>query len=1067
MAFGTASLIEHAAHLGFDEILFPEAGGAVGAGPGRIAKDSALCFVLSGHMQEPDPGAVDPSNALRVLLIEDNEDDAALIESCLRVTAAVVACERVKSAEELRLALTRLFDIVIADYMLPSFTGLDALPIIAAHDPHLPCIIVSGSAGEERAIQALKAGAHDYILKTNLDRLPLAVRRGLDDARARRERAAALRQVGRSEQRFRTMFEKSAAGMAEADESERFVAVNQRLCEMLGYTAEELIGREIISITHPDDIAMTDDRHRRLAGGDSSLSLLDKRYIRKDGSVFWATTDVSIVMDPDTGQKRFFGMILDIDARKRAEEALRASESKYRLILEQSGDAIFVSDRDHRYVEVNSRASELTGFSRDELLAMTIPELIPREDLVSNPLRVPQLRPGTSFLIERRLNTKSGPPVDVEISATGLSDGHALASVREITQRKRAEEKLRISERRFQMVVHATSDTVYDLDLATGSMWRSATFSSTFGYDDSDTSLEWFKSKVHPDDLDRTLRLLQEAIDGPGELWSAEYRLRKRNGDYAYIVDRGSIMRDAAGVANRVIGTMMDLTAHKKAEESLRLSEERLRAMVENGLDVISIVDSTGTVLYKSPSERTVFGYDPEKLIGTSAFDRVHSEDKARIQEIFYEALAVPGSTRRAEYRYLHKNGTWRDVEAIGSNLLARPAVRGIVITIRDITERKRIQEQLQQSERLSGLGRLAATIAHEFNNVLMGIQPFSELIRRVAPDDSRLVNAAEQISRSIARGKRITQEILRFTRPAQLTMSMLNIATWLGDMTSELRTLLGPAFDLVMEVPDHDLTMFADAGQMTQVLTNIALNARDAMSGGGTLRISVERQSGNMIYPFGVLPNGGEYVHISISDTGTGIPREVMDRIWEPLFTTKKSGTGLGLAVARQVIDRHSGHIFVESTPGEGTTFHMFLPRREQLVSRWAPTVASRPFEGRRVLIVDDEPAVAGGIAMLLEMVGHQARCAGSGAEAVSAVVEFDPDVVILDVGLPDVDGFTLCRTLLAQNPSLPIIFSTAHGDRSALASLPEDAAVDFLQKPYELEGLTAALNRVLAMTG
>ena len=874
-------------------------------------------------------------NDLHVLLIEDEDDDAALIERSLRTLGRNILFERVVSETELRAAMQRQFDIVIADYSLPSFTGIDAVRIIRSRDTYIPCIVVSGSMGEELAVSAMKAGAQDYILKANLARLPLTVQREIEDSRIRRDRAVALHALAQSERRYRGMFEQAAVGMAEADERDRFIAVNDALCEMLGCSEEELLGRTFMDITHPDDLETSRVRTARIRAGELQHEMIDKRYVRKDGSAVWATTDVTSVADPVTGATHCLGFMVNISGRKAAEDALRASEAKYRLILEHASDAIFFSDSSTRYVEVNPKACEMTGFTREELLSITIADLIDAEDLAERPLVVRTLQPGMSMILERRLRTKNGPSIDVEVNVTALADGSAIASVRDIRERKRA-------------------------------------------------------------------------------------------------------------------------------EVALRLSEERLRAMVENGMDVISVVDARGVAKYKSPSEKTVFGYEPEELIGTNGFDRIHPEDLPRVREIFEQAIDSPGATRRAEYRYRHKDGSWREVEAVGMNLLSHPAVNGVVITTRDITDRKRIQSQLDQAERLAGLGRLAATIAHEFNNIMMGIQPFAEVIRRVAPNEPRLMMAAEQISRSISRGKRITQDILRFTRPAQPTLATLSPGKWLAEAASELSGMIAPKCELVIEPPDEDLSVSADGGQIMQVVSNIVLNARDAMPGGGRITIRVDTTNGNMVYPFGVVPKPGDFVRLRIEDTGCGMTRETIDRIWEPLFTTKKSGTGLGLPVARQIIEKHGGYVFVESAPDEGTTFHIFLPRVGEQAASLGTTRGARHY---RILVVDDEPAVARGIELLLQTGGHDVKLAATGAEARKAFQSVVPEVVILDIGLPDVNGVDLCRELRQQNPELSVIFSTANGDPRLIEGLPASRAVAFLHKPYDLEGLNTALERVAAV--
>jgi nitrogen-specific signal transduction histidine kinase len=387
-------------------------------------------------------------------------------------------------------------------------------------------------------------------------------------------------------------------------------------------------------------------------------------------------------------------------------------------------------------------------------------------------------------------------------------------------------------------------------------------------------------------------------------------------------------------------------------------------------------------------------------------------------------------------------------------------------VSFSDITERKLLENQLALANRLTSLGRLSATVAHEFNNVLMGIQPFADLIRKRSTDP-QITQAADRIANSVQRGKGVTLEVLRFTQPAEPTIDAINVGTWLGTVTSNLRTVLSDSIRFDLSLPDVMSPIFiaGDASQLEQVLTNLAFNARDAMPDGGTLFIGVNHCRSGTAFRFGVVNTPDQFVHLVVRDSGIGMTPETMNHIFEPLFTTKKTGgTGLGLAVAHQIVLRHHGHIFAESSPGRGATFHIFLPvTYPQLMAPKVSAVAEKS-SVRRVLLVEDDLSVSVGLSVLLEMEGIAVEVVTRGADAEAAVVRFDPEVVLLDIGLPDMDGTEVYHRLTKRWPSLPIVFSTGHGDEKKLEPYLSRPEVRFLMKPYDFPTLMAVLKSVTA---
>jgi PAS domain S-box-containing protein len=464
----------------------------------------------------------------------------------------------------------------------------------------------------------------------------------------------------------------------------------------------------------------------------------------------------------------------------------------------------------------------------------------------------------------------------------------------------------------------------------------------------------------------------------------------------------------------------------------------------------------------------SMFGYQPEELLGTRMHQLVHAK---RADGSFYPFEECPvaqviqsGTTAViTDDVYWKKDGTRFPVEYSAAPIVDRDEIVGAVVTFTDTTERKKLESRLEQANRISSLGRLAAIVAHEFNNVLMGVAPFVEVIRR-NPSPQKVTAALDHIANSVKRGRRITEDILRFTQPAEPNRTRVDLVAWLQATVIELRTLLPATIEIDLaagELPPVDV----DAGQLQQVLVNLAVNARDAMPSGGRIVVAARRDEAGTLYPFGPVREPERFVHLALTDTGAGMSDETVRHVFEPLFTTKRNGTGLGLAVAHQVMQRHGGEIFAESTIGKGTTFHLFLPISGEV--RELPRQEAPPPEPerrrRRLLLVEDDVSVAAGLRTLLEFEGYEVQGAETGAAALEAIRSDPPDVVVLDIGLPDMDGRNVYDALARLAPDVAVVFSTGHGDQTKIKGL-DRPDVRFLQKPYAADTLLKALDDVLA---
>ncbi|MDQ3282302.1 MAG: PAS domain S-box protein, partial [Acidobacteriota bacterium] len=621
--------------------------------------------------------------------------------------------------------------------------------------------------------------------------------------------------------------------------------------------------------------------------------------------------------------------------------------------------------------------------------------------------------------------------------------------------RERARHQLTASEERYREVVEGALEIIFTLDGEGHFSSLNAAFASITGWSVEHWIGRSFVELIEPGDAPRVLDLFHRILEQQKPL-SSEVRIAGRDGEL--LLDVTAFPKIENGQTSAVYGFARDVTeARRAAREGQRLTRN-LQLLLESTVEGIITVDLAGRCTMSNRAAAQILGRDRDEMTGATLQTLINGDERAAIGQIV--AVARSGEVRTVS------NGTfWRaDGTAIPVEYSAAPitdnGIRlGVVISFSDIRERLKLEAKLEQADRLSSLGRLAATIAHEFNNVLMGISPFVEVIRR-----GRNVHASlDHIARAVQRGRRITQDILRFTQPAQPVRTSFDVASWVENITLEARTLLPPTVRLQSSIEER-LHIDGDANQLQQIFTNLILNARDAMPGGGTLSIDVRHEPAQAQLPF-LVERPERFAHFIVRDTGCGISPETQRHIFEPLFTTKKNGTGLGLAVTHQVVQQHGGDIFVESKPGEGTAFHIFIPLSEGYEVRAADIAqeVAAVAGASRVLLVEDDATVATGLVTLLELEGLEVEVASTGREALQRVGEIQPDVVVLDVGLPDMDGTSVYAALTEQHPDLPIVFSTGHADRAKLESLLERPHVAFLLKPYEGSALLGAIRDVM----
>lgn len=527
---------------------------------------------------------------------------------------------------------------------------------------------------------------------------------------------------------------------------------------------------------------------------------------------------------------------------------------------------------------------------------------------------------------------------------------------------------------------------------------------------------------------------------------------------YGFLVTYGHQRRDYPPVDVDFLESIAHLLSaairRRRADREIAVQRQELEALVHHAPDLITRYDSDLTILFVNHVAERTGGWKAEELIGRRITDLGMTPETENawvtgIRSVFETRQPYDFETSSMDGKFL------LEVRLVPEFNEAHNVSRVLGIS-RDVTARRQAEEEhaqlhelLEQTRRATSVSRLGTTVAHEFNNVLMSISPFAEVIARSSKDDPRLLKAATYIRSAVVRGRRVTQDIMRYTRPAAPAPRTLDLATWLPRIVET--AVHGSSLSLTLDVARSPVYAEVDPQQMEQAVTNLLLNAREALADGeGRIHVRVTADE--------------DKVQISVTDNGSGISSENLEKVFDPFFTTKRAGnTGLGLPVARQIVERHHGSIEVRSGNGDGTTFVITLPSPDASAAQQVPAV-EETIRGRRLLLIEDEPAVSDGLVALIEAGSANVRVAQTGESALSELETQLPEAVLLDVGLPDVDGVELFAVMRTRYPRLPIIFSTGHGDQARLDEMLRLPHVGHLVKPYDLEELTAAVANAIA---
>ncbi len=797
----------------------------------------------------------------------------------------------------------------------------------------------------------------------------------------------------------------------------------------------------------------------------------------------------------------------DITDSKRAEQALQESEEKYRVLMENVNEAIFVV-QDARFKFGNAQCLKFSGYSVEELASKPFMEFIhpdDREMVVDRHLR--RLK-GESFpsVYPFRILDKGGKTRWVEINAL-MIDWKGKPAVlnfltditerkraeeelqrltveleervrkrtaeleREVSERKGAEEALRESEEKYRMLYEYAGEGIYtytpDLNLidvnhmACAGVGRSR--EELVGKNILELGL------LHPEDLGKAAEDIKCILERE-EIVVDQLRIRVKDGQYALLEITGAPLKKGGRVV-AITNIARDITDRQRAEEALKRSEERFKDLYDSAPVGYQEYDIEGRITNVNRTELDMLGYSREEMIGQYVWQFDVEEDLAR-QQILEKLAGLRPPASSLERTYRRKDGTLMPV-LIEDRIIKdeKGRINGIRSTLQDLSATKKMQNQLLQAQKMEAIGTLAGGIAHDFNNILAAILGYAELAALELEENSQGLSHLQLSIKAAARARDLVKQILAFSRQSKQEPRPLDMRPIIKEGLKFLRASLPSTIEIRQSIPGDPAMIEADPTQVYQVLMNLCTNAAHAMRGkGGILEVSL----GKFDLMTGSSPPSpemepGPYLKLNVTDTGEGIPPEALPKIFDPYFTTKKAGegTGLGLAVVHGIIKGYKGGITVSSEPGKGAGFEVYIP---QAASAQAPFMATPseplPLGGQeRILFVDDEKAIAEIAQIMVEKLGYEVEVRTSSIEA-KEVFQANPhrfDLVITDMTMPNMTGDKLAQELLRIRPRVPIILCTGFSDVITEGKAKAMGVREFVMKPLVMRELATAIRRAL----
>ena len=914
------------------------------------------------------------------------------------------------------------------------------------------------------------------------------------------ERKRAEGSAERSEERFRVLFEYAPDAYYLNDLTGTFVDSNKAAEEMTGYKKEEMIGKNFLRLNLlppmqiPRAAALLAKNVLGRPTGPDELTLN-----RKDGQQ--VTVEIRTFPIKIGNQALVLGIARDVTERKRTERELAASRAQFQGILDGASDAIISIDEKQRITLFNQQAERVFGYQAREVLGQPLTRLLPAQFQENHGGHVEkfvaedatQRRMGQVLELSGRRKNGEEFPVEVTISKLPLKGMQVLtAIVRDITERKQAEQTLRLSEQKYRDLFESANDSILIFEPETETILAAnARACETYGF--GPDGLVGTSLKRLTKDVARGEQQLAELVERGTYRDFETVHFRKDGSEIEMLVNSSVITYEGK---KAVLSINRDVTERKQAEEEIRrLNQDLEQRVVERTgelresqklFQVLATVSPVGIFRTNAEGHCTyvnqrwceMAGLTPEEAQGEGWAQAIHPDDRERVSEEWYQA-AKEGLWFRTECRFQRPDGvvTWVFTQALAEKTKDGEII-GYVGTITDITERKQVEkalreseEQFRQAQKMEAVGRLAGGVAHDFNNLLMVMRGYGELLLNQLDANDPLRRNAEEIQKAAERATALTQQLLAFSRKQVLQPKVLDLNAVVTDVEKMLRRLIGEDIELTAVLDLALGRVKADPGQIEQIILNLAVNARDAMPQGGRLTLKTANVTLDQAYVRQHLDaTPGPYVLLAVSDTGVGMDAETRSHIFEPFFTTKEAGkgTGLGLSTVYGIVKQSGGTIWVESAPGRGTTFEIYLPLVEEAAASGElhPALpAPTPGGTETSLVVEDEMSVRKLAAEFLGSNGYRVLEAQDGAEALQVCEEHRAPIHLLltDVVMPGMSGRELAVRLVGARPEMKVIYVSGYTDDAIVQHGVREEGTVFLQKPFSLDTLARTVREAL----
>ena len=918
----------------------------------------------------------------------------------------------------------------------------------------------------------------DIVSVTSENGRPVLLRGIMVDTTELKNAEVALR---RSESRFRAIFNSAFQFVGLLKPDGTLVEANDTSLRSIGARRSEVIGKPFWETPWWNHTPALQTRLRdaieRAARGRTVR--FEAEHPTKDGGIITVDFSLKPVKDEAGEVVLLLPESRDITERKDTERALAVSEERYSSVFRNSPDAITLTRmEDGMILETNDGFERIFGIPADEAVGQTTVALNVWADLEDRRRAVEQLSAGKRVNAwELRFNRRDGTQGTALFSADVVEIGGErliVTLVRDITERIAAEARHKETQRRFVtllgnlpgMAYRCRNDADWTMELVSEGV------RDLLGYAPDDligNRTVSFAELIHPEDRARVAEEIAPGL-GQGRRFELVYRVHSRDGQEKWVWERGQGVQAADGSVH-IEGFIIDITERRRVEEAMRFSEERYRMLVENSSDLVAEITLDGRFLYVSPTFKTRLGYEPAELVHSGIFAHVHPDDLPATVMKFM----LPESAET--FRFQHRDGTWRWLEAYGRDYKTSGGEERGVIIARDVTERRQSEEarasleaQLRQAQKMEAIGTLAGGIAHDFNNILAAMLAYTELARMDVEETSPVREHLDQVVKSGDRARNLVKQILAFSRKQKNERHVIRLQTVVREAVKMLRSTLPASIEIAQDIDPAAETVLADPTQIHQVLLNLCTNSAHAMPDSrGRLEVTLK--------PFEVtlalrhaLPElqPGPHVRLAVRDNGQGMTEETTKRIFEPFFTTKPpgEGTGLGLAVVHGIVKDHDGAIRVSSEKWVGTVFEIYLPvQRLEADPLDGESIVTAKGRGQRVLFVDDEAAICSSVEKLLKRLQFDVHAVNDPEQAL-ALFAVDPhafDIVVTDLSMPGMTGIDLAARLIALRPQVPIILVTGFSGTWTPEKVREAGIQELVHKPVSPAHLAAAIQRVL----